>query len=241
MGILTRYALFALACTDFHSRRASDSPISRGFCYTYHKGHATKRHSVADKQRIKESVMELEGNRVAVLVEDNYADLDLWYPALRLQEAGAEVVIVGAEARRYTSRHGLPIQADIRVGQVGADDFDAIIIPGGARSGAMQRDAATVKLVSDMEQRGQVVATISDVDPTSTSAHDAYDEHIARFFDLKVRVQPQEGASTESTILRAGNLITACPPINLLAFCRAIMVALMAANSTPAAHLKDYG
>ena len=62
-------------------------------------------------------VMELEGKRVAVLVEDNYADLEFWYPTLRLQETGAEVCIVGLEARRYTSEHGLPIQADI-VGKV---------------------------------------------------------------------------------------------------------------------------
>jgi protease I len=48
--------------------------------------------------------MELEGNHVAVLVDEHYADLELWYPALRLQEAGAEVVIVGTEARSYTSR-----------------------------------------------------------------------------------------------------------------------------------------
>jgi len=42
--------------------------------------------------------MELNGKRVAVLVENLYEDLELWYPVLRFREAGAEVSIVGAGA-----------------------------------------------------------------------------------------------------------------------------------------------
>lgn len=185
--------------------------------------------------------MELKGKHVAVLVEDNYADLDLWYPALRLQETGAEVVIVGAEARRYRSQHGLPIQADLRAGQVSADDFDAIIIPGSTAPDVTRSDPAITTLLHDMEQRGKVVAMISYADQTLTSAHDEHDEHTARFFDVNARVQQEDGAFAESTVLREGNIITACPPVNLLAFCRMIIVALMAAASSPSAHLKNYG
>jgi len=185
--------------------------------------------------------MELEGNRVAVLVEDHYADLELWYPVLRLQEAGAEVVIVGTETRRYTSQHGLPIQADSRAEQVSADDFDAIIIPGGAVPDALRRDPAMAVLVREMEQRGKVVAAVSDADQNLTSTHDADDTYTERVFSLTARVQQEEGAFAESTVLREGNVITACPPVNLPAFCRMIIVALMAANSAPSEHLKDYG
>jgi protease I len=135
----------------------------------------------------------------------------------------------------------LPIQADIRAEQVSADDFDAIIIPGGAAPDAMRCDPAMVALVHDMEQRGKVVAAIAHPDPILTSVHDEYDEHTERFFSLKARVQQEEGALAESTVLREGNVITACPPVNLPAFCRMIIVALMAANSTPSEHLKNYG
>jgi protease I len=186
-------------------------------------------------------VMELEGKHVAVLVEDHYADLELWYPALRIQETGAEVVIVGSEARRYTSQHGLPIQADICVEQVSADDFDAIIIPGSAAPEAMRNDPAMMTLIHDMEQRGKVVATISYPDQTPISPHDADDEQTARLLDLNARVQQEDGAFAESTVLREGNVITACAPVNLLAFCRMIIVAMMAAASHPSAHLKNYG
>lgn len=186
-------------------------------------------------------VMELKGQQVAVLVEDDYADLELWYPALRLQETGAEVRIVGTEARRYPSRHGLPIQADMRAEQVNADDFDAVIIPGGATPDAMQTDLAMVNFVHDMTQRGKVVAAISHTDQTVAPVQDQLDIHTARVLELNARVQHEEGAFADSTILREGNVITACPPVNLLAFCRMIIVALMAAASSPSQHLKNYG
>ena len=40
-------------------------------------------------------MFELEGKRVAVLVEQQYQELEVWYPVYRLREAGAEVVLVG--------------------------------------------------------------------------------------------------------------------------------------------------
>lgn len=186
-------------------------------------------------------VMELEGKQVAVVVEDNYADLELWYPALRLQETGAEVMIVGSEVRRYTSQHGLPIQADICVEQVSDDDFDAIIVPGSATPDARRSDPAIRTLIHEMEERGKIVATISYANQTLISAHDADDEQPTRFLDVNARVQQKDGAFAESTVLREGNVITACAPVNLLAFCRMIVVAMMAAASSPAAHLKNYG
>ena len=55
----------------------------------------------------------LKGKRVAVLVEKFYEDLELWYPVLRLREAGCDVKIVGPKAgETYASKHGYPAKAD---------------------------------------------------------------------------------------------------------------------------------
>ena len=45
----------------------------------------------------------LEKKKVAILVEDIYQDLEVWYPLLRLREAGVEVVAVGTGRAIYRS------------------------------------------------------------------------------------------------------------------------------------------
>ena len=54
----------------------------------------------------------LESKHIAILVEEIYEDLELWYPLLRMREAGAQVTVVGPEARTYASKHGYPATAD---------------------------------------------------------------------------------------------------------------------------------
>ena len=64
--------------------------------------------------------MELAGKKVAVLAEDYYENLELWYPVLRLREAGAQVTIVGPKAgETYKSKEGYPAKADVAA----ADEF----------------------------------------------------------------------------------------------------------------------
>ena len=55
--------------------------------------------------------MSLSGLKIAVLAENEYEDLELQYPLLRLREAGAETVLVGPAAGTYTSKHGYPARS----------------------------------------------------------------------------------------------------------------------------------
>ena len=59
-------------------------------------------------------MINLKGKRAAVLVEKFYEDLELWYPVLRLREAGCDVKIVGPKAgETYASKHGYPARAEV--------------------------------------------------------------------------------------------------------------------------------
>jgi putative intracellular protease/amidase len=58
--------------------------------------------------------MQLQGKRIAILAENMYEDLELWYPALRFREAGAKVTLVGSGKDTYTSQHGYPVVALVR-------------------------------------------------------------------------------------------------------------------------------
>lgn len=76
--------------------------------------------------------MNLSGKRVAVLVEQQYQEMEVWYPVYRLCEAGAEVVLVGPEAGKpYPSKLGYSAVADMAAKDAAADRSHAVVIPGG--------------------------------------------------------------------------------------------------------------
>ena len=67
-----------------------------------------------DDDSWEDGAMELSGKKVAVLAEDNYENLELWYPVLRFREAGAHVTIVGPKSgESYKSKEGYPAKADM--------------------------------------------------------------------------------------------------------------------------------
>ena len=76
--------------------------------------------------------MELQGKRAAVLLEQMYQEMEVWYPVYRLREAGCKVTLVGPEAgATYPSKLGYPAKSDKAAKDVGPDDFDALVVPGG--------------------------------------------------------------------------------------------------------------
>ncbi|HEC67496.1 MAG TPA: protease, partial [Candidatus Desulfofervidus auxilii] len=69
--------------------------------------------------------------KIGILVADLYQDLEVWYPLLRLREAGIEVTVIGAEKNKvYKSKHGYEIKSDISAKEIKAETLDGLIIPG---------------------------------------------------------------------------------------------------------------
>ena len=76
--------------------------------------------------------MNLENAQIAVLAENQYQELELWYPLMRLREEGANVLVVAPTADQvYVSKLGYPVKPDLAVADVEAANFDAVVIPGG--------------------------------------------------------------------------------------------------------------
>ncbi len=103
----------------------------------------------------------LAGKRLLMFVEDIYEDLELWYPKLRMIEAGAEVIVAGPEAgKRYAGKHGYPCVSDAAIRDMEGGGFQGVIIPGGFSPDKLRRDPDVLALVRHFAQAGQLVAAI---------------------------------------------------------------------------------
>jgi len=169
----------------------------------------------------------LEGKHIAVLAEDLYEDLELWYPLLRLREAGAEVMVVGpGPARTHTSKHGYEVGVDKLVAEVAASDFDAVIIPGGYAPDRMRRHPAMVALVRQAVQDHKVVAAICHAGWMLASAEVLRGRNVTGFYAIKDDLIHAGARYQDAEVVVDGKLITSRQPGDLPAFCRAIIAAL---------------
>ncbi|MEO6808011.1 MAG: type 1 glutamine amidotransferase domain-containing protein [Isosphaeraceae bacterium] len=168
-----------------------------------------------------------QGKRVAVLVEKLYEDLELWYPVLRLREAGCTVTIVGPKAgESYPSKHGYPAKADASASEVKADDFDAIIIPGGYSPDHMRRCKPMVDLVIRAASQRKVLAAICHGGWMLCSARCLKGRRVTGYFSIRDDVENAGGVWEDAPCVRDGNLVTSRTPDDLPAFMQGIFAAL---------------
>jgi protease I len=176
--------------------------------------------------------MSLDGAKIAILVEDNYQELELWYPLLRLREEGAEVVVVGPEkGRTYTSKHGYPATADLAAADVEVAGLAGVIVPGGYAPDLMRRHPAMVRLVREANARGAVVAAICHAGWMLVSADVLRGRRATCFFSIKDDLVNAGAQYVDAEVVRDGNLVTSRQPGDLPAFCRTIIAALVEARA----------
>lgn len=103
----------------------------------------------------------LKGKRFLIFVGDIYEDLELWYPKLRLQEAGAQVTVAGPKAdHEYKGKNGYPCRSDAALHEMHADQFEGLIVPGGFMPDKLRRDPHVLQIVQDFAEAGKLVAAI---------------------------------------------------------------------------------
>ena len=106
-------------------------------------------------------LLPLAGHSVLVFTGDIYEDLELWYPKLRLIEAGAKVVVAGDdEGRTYTGKNGYPCVSDAKIAEMRSVDFDALVVPGGFMPDKLRRDPKVLELVREFFDAGKPIAAI---------------------------------------------------------------------------------
>ena len=166
----------------------------------------------------------LSGKRILIFVGDIYEDLELWYPKLRLIEAGATVTVAGPQAGvSYAGKNGYPCVSDAEINAMQASDFDGLVVPGGFMPDKLRRDEKVKSLVREFAEAGKLVAAVCHGGwiPISAGVYNG----------VRVTGSPgikddliNAGAIWEDTpVVVDRNFVSSRRPDDLPAFCRAII------------------
>ena len=162
--------------------------------------------------------------KVAVLVEEMYEDLELWYPLIRLKEAGYPPVIIGSGTKDvYLSKHGYPAKVGIAADKASADDYVAVIIPGGFAPDHMRRHPPMVDFVKKMYSKQKLVAAICHAGSVLVSANVLKGKKATSFYSIKDDMMNAGARWFDEEVVVDGNLITSRNPDDLPAFMKAVI------------------
>jgi protease I len=162
--------------------------------------------------------------RIAVLVEDNYQVLEVWYPYLRLKEAGFETVFVGTgKKKKHESKEGYPVEEEISIKEAKVSDFDGVVIPGGYAPDILRRFSEINEFVRNMSEEGKLVAAICHAGSVLVSANVLRGKEATCFFAIKDDIENAGARFIDKEVVVDGNLITSRNPYDLPSFCREII------------------
>ena len=173
--------------------------------------------------------MELKGKKIAILLDQMYQEMEVWYPLYRLREAGAQVITVGATAgATYPSKVGYPCVCDKSYDEVRADDFDGVVVPGGYAPDHIRRHAKANAFVAEINRQGKLVAAICHAGWVLCSAHGMLKgRRVTSFFAIKDDMINAGARWEDAEVVIDGNLVTSRKPDDLPAFCRACIQVLV--------------
>jgi deglycase len=169
----------------------------------------------------------LSGRRILTFVGDIYEDLELWYPKLRLIEAGAEVVVVGEKARhKYEGKNGYPCVSDAPIAEMNSADFAGVVVPGGFMPDKLRRDSKVLSLVREFAAAGKLVAAICHGGWIPISAGVYRGVRVTGSPGIKDDLVNAGAIWEDSPVVIDRHFVSSRKPDDLPAFCRGILQVL---------------
>ncbi|MBE0481133.1 MAG: type 1 glutamine amidotransferase [Dehalococcoidia bacterium] len=169
--------------------------------------------------------MEASGRRIAILVEDDFEDVELTEPMEALKKAGVEMTIVGSGSKKtYRGKRGrATIDAETTADKVDLDEFDAVLIPGGYAPDKMRLYQPMIDLVSRAFRMGKIVAAVCHGPQLLISADVVRGRRVTSWPSVAIDLKNAGAEFVDRPVVKDDNLITSRMPGDLPEFSAAII------------------
>jgi protease I len=171
----------------------------------------------------------LRGRTIAILATDGVEQVELEEPRAAVERAGGRTVLISLssdpiQAMNADVEKADTFPVDLPLASVSADDYDALILPGGTTNpDRLRQDATAVGLVIDFVQAGKPVAAICHGPWLMVEADVVRGRTLTSYPSLRTDIRNAGGTVVDQQVVIDGGLITSRTPDDLPAFCEALV------------------
>lgn len=207
----------------------------------------------AANQKLKDKLMEeadsnlLWGKRVAIITTDGVEEVEITFMYELLRERGARVDVVSPRAPEYPSQFAVEVppirdthiltvhymenagwmKIDRFMDEVSADEYDAVIVPGGAwNPDGLRADQHALDFLRAMNDRKKTVAAVCHGPQVLINAGLVNGREVTSWWSMQIDLTNAGGTVRDEAVVVDGNLVTSRAPIDLADFLDAVVTRL---------------
>lgn len=161
----------------------------------------------------------LDGLRVATLATDGVEDSELTEPSRALRDAGAEVTLISVKPGAIKGKHGEAYPVDLTLDRASAQDFDALLLPGGvANPDKLRMNERAVAFVREMFTADKPIAAICHAPWMLIEADVLRGRRLTSYPSLKTDIRNAGGDWVDEEVVVDQGLVTSRRPDDIPAF-----------------------
>lgn len=162
----------------------------------------------------------LQGKSIALLATNGFEDSELLRPLEALKDAGARVVLISEEVGTITGDKGATVDAEKSINEVSVDEFDGLLLPGGAKNpDKMRQNETAVEFVRDFFEEHKPVAAICHAPWLLIEAGVVEERTVTSWPSLKTDLLNAGAKWVDEEVVVDQGLVTSRKPEDLDAFC----------------------
>ena len=166
--------------------------------------------------------------RVMILATDGFEQSELVKPKAALEKAGIETTVVSlksGEIRGWDRKDwGKSIKIDMTIDEANADDFDALLLPGGQMNPDILRmNENAIELIKDFDSAGKPIAAICHAPWLLVEANLLDGRTVTGWPSIRTDLLNAGADVVDREVVTDGNLITSRKPEDIPAFSRALI------------------
>ena len=172
--------------------------------------------------------MQLSDARVLIVATDGFEEWELFGPRQILQERGAEVVLASLTRDPIQAtvhdKPGKTIRPDLTIEEANAEDFDAVVLPGGVRNPDQLRlHGDVIALIRLFAEQGKPVAAICHGPWLLVEADVLRDRTATSWPSIRTDLRNAGAAVVDEPAVTDGNIVTSRNPDDVEAFTDALI------------------